>query len=333
MELQIINNQQPLIEAELPINVTSLQIESSDKCFIDANTISCTLEEIKKDHLIPVFLKDNEPLISHSDFIETMMDTVFDSFNGEAILSPNIRLSHAIKGRIPGAKNKPANELLEHEKTLYYERMAFIIEIPTVYDEIEGNKLNLMVGGVKSFSLDNLYNKKGSDEHFKIFIGFKNTVCTNLCVWTDGLMSDLKVVSRGQLKGAMGSLLENYNANYHMHNMRDLTQHNLSEKQFALLIGRLKMYPLLPKYLQSSIPPLHLGETQISTVVKDYFRDDDFSRAEDGNISLWRLYNLLTGANKSSYIDSFIEKSANAFHFTERIKYALMGKTDNWFLN
>lgn len=64
MELQIINNQQPLIEAELPINVTSLQIESSDKCFIDANTISCTLEEIKKDHLIPVFLKDNEPLIS-----------------------------------------------------------------------------------------------------------------------------------------------------------------------------------------------------------------------------------------------------------------------------
>lgn len=167
MELQIINNQQPLIEAELPINVTSLQIESSDKCFIDANTISCTLEEIKKDHLIPVFLKDNEPLISHSDFIETMMDTVFDSFNGEAILSPNIRLSHAIKGRIPGAKNKPANELLEHEKTLYYERMAFIIEIPTVYDEIEGNKLNLMVGGVKSFSLDSLYNKKGTDEHFK----------------------------------------------------------------------------------------------------------------------------------------------------------------------
>ena len=272
MELQIINNQQPLIEAELQHNVTSLQIESSDKCFIDANTISCSLEEIKKDHLIPVFLKDNEPLISHSDFIEAMIDTVFDSFNGEAILSPNIRLSHPIKGRIPNAKNKPANELLEHEKTLYYERMAFIIEIPTVYDEIEGNKLNLMVGGVKSFSLDNLYNKKGADEHFKIFIGFKNTVCTNLCVWTDGLKSDLKVSSRGQLKGAIESLLENYNANYHMHNMRQLTEHHLSEKQFALLIGRLKMYPLLPKNIQSTIPELSLGESQISTVVKDYFR-------------------------------------------------------------
>ena len=50
-------------------------------------------------------------------------------------------------------------------------------------------------------------------------------------------------------------------------------------------------------------------------------------------LSFLQLIMILTGANKSSYIDSFVERSANAFHFTERIKYALQGKTDYWFLN
>lgn len=48
--------------------------------------------------------------------------------SGETILEPTVRLSHPITGRIPEAKDKPARELLEHEKTLFYERMAFLIE-------------------------------------------------------------------------------------------------------------------------------------------------------------------------------------------------------------
>src|SRR5580698_9288118 len=109
------------------------------------------------------------------------MDLAQDFFIGETILSPNYRLSHPIKGRIPEAKTKPAHLLEEHEKTLYYERMAFVVEIPSIKDEVDGSALSLTIGGVKSYSQDNLYGKKGSDEHFKIFIGFKNRVCTNLC--------------------------------------------------------------------------------------------------------------------------------------------------------
>jgi hypothetical protein len=87
--------------------------------------------------------------------------------------------------------------------------MAFLIEIPSYYDVIDGNTLSLTVGGVKAYNLDNLYNKKGADEHFKVFIGFKNSVCTNLCVWTDGFMGDLKVKTVGQLKGSIRTLVEN----------------------------------------------------------------------------------------------------------------------------
>lgn len=280
-----------------------------------------------------MFIKDNEPLISHADFIETTMGIVEELFEGETILEPNIRVSHPIKGRVPDAKNKPASELYDSEKTLFFERMAFVIEIPSVFDDVDGSTLTLTVGGVKSFNLDNLYNKKGSDEHFKIFIGFKNTVCTNLCVWTDGFKSDAKVTSIGELHLLITYLIKQYNKEFHLKTLKSLLELCLTEHQFAQLIGRLRMYQHLLKNKQSEIPSLYLGDTQIGTVVKDYYKDNSFCRADDGNINLWRLYNLLTGANKSSYIESYLERSVNAFHFTERIKYALINQTDCWFLN
>lgn len=309
------------------------EVVSSGSAFIEANTIESSFEEIKNKHIIPVFIKDNEPLISQADFIQATCEIAADVFSGETILKPNVRLSHPIKGRIPTAKNKPAIQLQEHEKTLYYERMAFLIEIPTVYDEIDGSRLSLTIGGVKSLNLDNLYARKGSDEHFKIFIGFQNKVCTNLCVWTDGYMHDLKVTSIGQLKACIRTLLDNYNAPYHLNMMRHLGEHSLTEQQFALLIGRCRMYQNLPKVLQNEIPPLLFGDNQLSAVVKDYYRDNSFCKNEDGTINLWRLYNLFTGANKSTYIDNFLDRSVHAYHFVEQLKYALNNQQQSWFLN
>jgi len=240
MELQLINNtptpRNHLINSDnIPFELVDKEhnVVSTNKPFIQANTVEVSFEELAHQHIIPVYLKDNEPLISHADFINATMQVVTKTHPGETILSPNIRVSHPIKGRVPDAKNKPAKDLLDHEKTLYFERMMFCIEIPSIYEEIDGNTLSLTVGGVKAFNLDNLYNKKGSDEHFKIFIGFKNTVCTNLCVWTDGYYSDLKVRSIGQLKAGITTLIENYNAVYHMHGLRKLSEYTLTEKQFA----------------------------------------------------------------------------------------------------
>ena len=308
-------------------------IISTDRPFIQANTVDSSFDEIKNSHVIPVFIKDNEPVISQSDFIDTAFDVVSDVFHHERILKPSVRLSHPVKGRIPEAKDKAARDLLEHEKTLYYERMAFIIEVPTICDDIDGNTLSLTIGGVKAYNLDNLYSKKGGDEHFKIFIGFKNTVCTNLCVWTDGYMSDLKVRSTGELKACIRSLIERYNANYHLHAMRKLTGYALTEQQFANVVGRCRMYNHLPNYIKNGIAPLLLSDTQLGSVVKDYYRDESFCKDDDENINLWRLYNLFTGSNKSSYIDTFIDRSVNAFQFVEDIRFALDRKESNWFLN
>ncbi len=332
MELLTINNDH--IEDISFDEVTSIQIPlSTVKPFIQANTIEVTFDEVKRDHIIPVFIKDNEPLISHTDFIETVMSVASEIYSQETILSPSIRVSHPIKGRIPVAKNKAANELLEHEKTLYYERMAFIIEVPTVYDDIDGNTLSLTIGGVKAYNLDTLTNKSGSDQHFKVFIGFKNSVCTNLCIYSDGLLKDLKVSSIGQLKGCIRTMIENYNVGLHLHSMRKLSEFSLTEGQFAHIIGKMRMYHHLPKDIQGGMTPLLFGDTQVSAVVKDYFNDDSFCKDLDGNINLWRMYNLLTGANKSSYIDNFLDKSANAYQFVEWLRFTLEGNANSWYLN
>jgi len=327
MELQQVHN--PTLEPPVASTLRS----STDKPFILANTVESTLEDIRDNQIIPVFIKDNEPVISHVDFIEAAQEAAQKIYPDHSFLKPQIRLSHPIKGRIPEAKNKPAHELLEHEKTLYYERMAFIIEVPTIQDEIDGSMVSLTIGGVKALNLDNLYNKKGADEHFKVFIGFQNRVCTNLCVWTDGYLSDLKVKNLGQLKGAIGTLISNYNASFHLHCLRQLQDFSITEQQFANLVGRCRMYQHLPRALQNEIQPLQLGDNQVSTIVKDFYKDESFCRDTEGNINLWRLYNLFTGANKSSYIDQFLDRSANAFHFVDSIRQSLKNEASCWYLN
>jgi hypothetical protein len=119
-------------------------------------------------------------------------------FKRESFLQPAVRVSHPIKGRVPSAIGKPVDQLREDEKTIYYERMAFVTEIQSIRDHVNGNDLSLTIGGVRAYNLDNLNGKK-SEEKFKVFIGFKNRICCNLCIWTDGFKTELKARSVSEI--------------------------------------------------------------------------------------------------------------------------------------
>ncbi|NDK54774.1 DUF3871 family protein [Pontibacter fetidus] len=305
---------------------------SVSSAFIEANTVSIVLSELQQDHIIPVYVKDNEPLISQADFIQATQEAASIIFRGEQILSPQIRCSHPIKGRIPEAKDKPANQLLEWERTLYYERMMFLLEIPSIVNTVDNNQLTLTIGGVKAYNLDNLYNKKGAAEHFKVFVGFNNLVCTNLCVRTDGYLADLKVSHIDQLYACIQQLLSTYDQHQYLKQMQTLTEYSITEQQFAQLLGRCRMYLHMPTEEKKQIPPLLYGDSQLTTVCKDYYRDTNLCKKEDGNISLWKFYNLLTGANKSTYIDQFLDRSVNALDFTSQIQGAIQGQSSSWYI-
>jgi hypothetical protein len=213
--------------------------------------------------------------------------------------------------------------------------MAFIIEIPSIQEDINGNRISLTVGGVKAYNLENLNSTSGSDQHFKVFIGFQNKVCTNMCISTDGYLGDLKIKNLNQLRASMDYLFQSYAAAEHLSQLKRFTNYSLTEQQFALLIGRCRMYQHIPRALKDQIFPesLSLTDTQIGSVVKDYYWDQDFGSDSYGTVSLWQLFNLFTGANKSSYIDSFLDRSVNAHEFIKQLQYGLENKQPNWFLN
>lgn len=308
------------------------QREKRNNPFIEANTKEVDLSHLTNDCIVPVFSKDNELTISHPAFIETVAEAVSTFYNGESIESPDIRVSHIVKGRIPEAIHKPANQLLESDKTIYYERMMFCIEIPTIYETIDGNKLTLTVGGVRAYNTMNLYSKK-TVEKFKVFVGFRNLVCCNLCVSSDGYVGQLEVSNTTDLFRSVLDMLHNYNPAKHIHLMQTLGNTTMTEHQFCQILGKMRLYQALPQKIQRGIPRLLITDTQINSVAKAYISDPDFG-SYGSDIDMWKFYNLLTGANKSSYIDSFLDRSLNATEMALGINSALHGDNRySWFID
>lgn len=333
MELIKVNDKAQLtIITSPPLMASVEEITTSDAHFLAANTMSIEIDQMMKKHTIPVFAKDNESTISHQEFVEAISYVTHQIFGGEQILKPAVRVSHPIKGRIPSAVGKPAKELLEHEKTLYYERMAFAIEIASIKDKVSGNDLNLTVGGVRAYNLENLHSVK-KEEHFRIFIGFKNSVCCNLCISTDGFKNDIRVRTIAELAKSAYQLFGEFNVYREIEKLSSLTETLITESQFAQIVGRARLYQNMPYKNRKDLPVFPLMDSQVNLVVKDYYSDESFCRDEHGDINLWKLYNLFTGANKMTYIDSFLDRGVGCQSFVSGLHEALGVNKHHWFIN
>jgi hypothetical protein len=298
-----------------------------EKPFIVANTLPVSMRELREEHIIPVFTKDNHPLISQSQIIELTGD-VLSNFPDFKLSEPQIRVSHPVKGRIPEAKNKKAIDLLPNESTLYYERMMFLIQVPNIKSTVNDQELSLVIGGIKSYSWDNLSKDYRANQQFKFFIGFQVFVCSNLCVSTDGVVLNFKTTSLSLIGQQIKLMVESYSPDNHLKWLECLDNYSLTEPQFAHFIGRCRMYQHLPD--KAEIPELMITDSQISSVVKGYYSDPYFS-STGGEIGLWNLYNLITDSNKSSYIDGFLDRGVNAEQISNELIRGLE-RNQSWFL-
>ena len=316
----------------LPVIAATEQKRPANLPFIEANTKEVEMSHLKDDCIIPVFSKDNEVTVSHQSFIETILEAARSVFPSEQLTDPSIRVSHVVKGRIPEAIHKPVSQLLESDKTIYYERMMFCFEIPSIHQDIGGCRLNLTIGGVRAYNEQNLYSRK-SPEKFKIFIGFKNLVCCNLCVSTDGYQSSLRVMDTSVMLSAASDLFRSYDMERHLALMAAYQNVGMSETQFAQFLGRCRLYQYLPSSERKRLPELLLTDTQVGMVARSYYEDENFGKADDRSISLWKVYNLFTGSNKASYIDNFLDRAENASSLTTGLARALNGDEEySWFL-
>ena len=309
---------------ELVLNPTSVN-------FLEANTNAISMEELTEQCVVPTWA-NQELTISHQDFISTVHDAACNVFAGETINNPEIRVSHIVRGRIPSALNKRSSELLESEKTQFYQRLAFAFTIPSLHECISGQRLELCVGGVRNYSDLNLYRANRGMEKFTVFIGWRVNVCSNQVLTGEGVKLSFEVMSLHDLYKAVLDLFYNFNLDNDIQLLQSLTQMRLSETQFAQIVGRMRLYQALPSHLQRELPKLLITDSQINNVCRDYYSNPNFG-TKDSSISMFDFHNLLTEANKSSYIDSYVQRAINATDVTVGISKALQGDSEySWFL-
>ncbi len=300
--------------------------------FLEANTDAITMDELTNKCVVPTWA-NQELTIAHQDFISCVHDAACSFYAGERVNNPDIRVSHIVRGRVPQALGKKASELLECEKTQFYQRLAFAFTIPTIFETVRGQKLELCVGGVRNYSDLNLYRATKGIEKFSVFVGWRVHICSNQVLTGEGVKFNMEVTSIGELYRNVLELFHSFQPAKEIHLMQALSETFLSETQFAQVVGRMRMFQALCPAAQKRIPRLLITDSQINSVCRDYYHNEAFGTKDNG-ISLFDFHNLLTQSNKGSYIDTYLHRAVNATEVSVGINNVLQG-IDNkyaWFL-
>ena len=318
-------------DAEVVEPIAEVPIKQSSVSFLDANTNAISLEELASTCVVPTW-GSMETTISHQDFISCVHDAASDFYKGETLNTPEIRVSHIVRGRTPNALGKKASELLESEKTQFYQRLAFAFTIPTIYETLNGQKLELCVGGVRNYSDLNLYRQTRGTEKFSIFVGWRVHICSNQILTGEGTKLSFEVMDVKDIYKNTMELLYSFIPAKDIHLMQTLSNTYLTESQFAQIVGRMRLYQALPQAQLRKIPRLLITDSQINSVCRDYYRNESFGM-KDNQISMFDFHNLITESNKSSYIDTYLQRAVNATDVAVGINNALHGDSKySWFI-
>ena len=305
--------------------------------FIEGPSKEISMEELTHHNIIPTF-SDNSLTISHQKFIETTRKAAEVIFGHGNVTTPETRCSHPIIGRIPSAQHKKASELRDDEKTIFYQRLAWIAQITTLSSSINGQSVSLTIGGTRSYHEDKLYSRQ-NPQHFRIFIGFRVRVCSNMMLTCDGVSEKMLCMTEADIFQHATQLFQHFNEVKEptLCNLEALNHTWLSQEQFCKIIGRLRLYQALPNTQQKQLPQILLGDSVVNAMTKEYIKNPNFGIGDksDGSITCWQLMNLLNEAVKNSYSDLWIERNTNCTTFATGIANALNGTDDSygWFLN
>ena len=120
---------------------------------------------------------------------------------------------------------------MECEKTQFYQRLAFAFTIPTIYETVNGQKLELCVGGVRNYSDLNLYRSTKGLEKFSVFIGWRVRICSNQVLTGEGVKFSMEVSNIGELYRNVLDLFNNFNPAKEIHLMQTLSNTSLSRSE------------------------------------------------------------------------------------------------------
>ena len=304
--------------------------------FIESNTAAISLEELSEKSIVPTFA-DNTLTVSHQSFIQSVIEAGQEVF-GE--LTPvEIRVSHQINGRVPTALHKKASDLTDDEKTVYFQRMAFVCHVVGLSRTINNQLVHLTIGGVRSYHEDKLYGRQ-SPMKFKIFVAWQVRVCSNLMISCDGFAGNLECLTTSDIKEKALELFSGFDPikDDELKTLEELGKTSISEEQFCKAVGRLRLYQALPTTTKTELglPNVTLGDQAVNAVVRGYVENPNFKKeAGSDRLTLWQLLQLFNEAVKQTYIDRWLERNQNCTDFVFGLEKALNGESQEyaWFLS
>lgn len=325
LELQFVDGPAPEPEEE---------ISEEHPNFIESNTQAITIEELATRCIVPTF-SDNSLTIAHQNAIAAVYKAAEDVF-GE-LTPPECRVSHAINGRVASAIHKPAKDLTDEEKTIFYQRLAFVAHVKSLTRIVPGQPVELTIGMCRAYNEDKLYSRK-SPEKMKIFVGWKVRVCSNLCLTCNGNSGTVECLTEADVYQKAYQLFRRFDPEKEdtlqligaLHNTR------VSESQFCYLIGRLRLYQAMPTEVLKTLPMIDIGDQAVNAAVRGFVSNPNFGLKEgEGSITTFEMLQLFNEALKQSYIDKFVDRNQNATDFALGIQRALLGNDTegySWFL-
>ena len=325
LELQFVDGPAPEPEEE---------ISQEHPNFIESNTQAISLEELATRCIVPTF-SDNSLTIAHQNAIAAVYKAAEDVF-GE-LTPPECRVSHAINGRVASAIHKPTKELTDEEKTIFYQRLAFVAHVKSLTRIVAGQKIELCIGMCRAYNEDKLYSRK-SPEKMKIFVGWKVRVCSNLCLTCNGNSGTVEVLTEADVYQKSYQLFRRFEPEKEdtLRLIGNLQNTKISVSQFCYIIGRLRLYQALSTEQQKTLPTITIGDQAVNSAVRGFVSNPNFGLKEGvGSITTFEMLQLFNEAIKQTYIDKWVDRNQNCTDFAIGIQDALNGNTESpytWFL-
>ena len=301
--------------------------------FIESNSMGISIDALRTN-LVPTFA-DSSLTIAHQNAIASVYSAA-EAVYGELTL-PEVRVSHAINGRVASALHKPAKDLTDEEKTIFYQRLAFVAHVKSLTRIVAGQPVELTIGMCRAYNEDKLYSRK-SPEKFKIFVGWKVRVCSNLCLTCNGNSGTVECLTEADVYQKAYQLFRRFDPEKEdtLQLIENLNNTRVSESQFCYIIGRLRLYQALPTEVRKTLPMIDIGDQAVNAAVRGFVSNPNFGLKEgEGSITTFSMLQLFNEAIKQAQIDKWLDRNQNCTDFLLGIQRALLG-TDTegygWFL-
>lgn len=302
--------------------------------FIESNTEAISIDELVSRCIVPTF-SDNTLTIAHQNAIAAVYKAAEEVF-GE-LTPPECRVSHAINGRVASALHKPAKDLTDDEKTVFYQRIAFIAHVKSLTRIVAGQTVELTIGMCRAYNEDKLYSRP-SPEKFRLFVGWKVRVCSNLCLTCSGNSGLVECMTEADIYQKAYQLFSKFDPQKEetLELLENLNNTRISESQFCYIIGRMRLYQALPNEVQKTLPVLEIGDQAVNSAVRGFVTNPNFGLKEgETSITTWEMLQLFNEAIKQTYIDRWLDRNQNCTDFLLGIQKALQGEDTegySWFL-